>query len=76
MKVHPYRFLKYCTSLLVLLLLVTNCEQEHEVETLAQNNNDFEIRKIDNNEILKIENLKEPFEKIKGSLVIEKDIFN
>ena len=76
MKVHPYRFLKYCTTLLVLLLLVTNCEQEHEIETLAQNNNDFEIRKIDYNEILKIENLKEPFEKIKGSLVVEKDIFN
>lgn len=28
MKVHPHRFLKYCTALLVLLLLVTNCERE------------------------------------------------
>lgn len=76
MKVHLYHFLKYCTTLLVLLFLVTNCEQEHEVETLAQNNSDFEIRKIDYDEILKIENLKEPFEKIKESLVVEKDIFN
>ena len=28
MKVHTYRFLKYCTTLLALLLLVTNCERE------------------------------------------------
>lgn len=31
MKVHLYRFLKYCTTLLVLLLLVTNCEQVSDV---------------------------------------------
>lgn len=35
MKVHPYRFLKYCTTLLVLLLLVTNCERDTIMETTS-----------------------------------------
>ena len=36
MKVHPYRFLKYCTILLVLLLLVTNCERDTVFEKQEQ----------------------------------------
>ena len=39
MKVHPYRFLKYCTTLLVLLLLVTNCEKDSIIEQFPQEPN-------------------------------------
>lgn len=37
MKAHLHRFFKYCTTLLVFALLVTNCERDPIVETTSNN---------------------------------------
>ena len=76
MKPTVLRFFKQCSILALVALVVSTCEREHEVEKLPQNKNYFEIRKIDYDEILHVDNLKEPLEKIRGTLVTGKDIFN
>ena len=50
MKVHPYRFLKYCTTLLVLMLLVTNCERDTHFETPKLEDN-LKVRIVNSDEI-------------------------
>lgn len=50
MKVHPYRFLKYCTALLVLLLLVMNCEHE-PAETSQEAYQEDRVKRISLSEL-------------------------
>ena len=50
MKAHPYHFFKHCTTLLVLLLLVTDCERDIHSET-PQLEDNLKVRIINSDEI-------------------------
>ncbi|MDG2498966.1 MAG: hypothetical protein P8M66_05575 [Flavobacteriaceae bacterium] len=50
MKAHPYHFFKHCTTLLVLLLLVTDCERDIHSET-PQLEDNLKVRIVNSDEI-------------------------